>query len=66
MKQSQIDKNWFIVFSVMFIFGIVWAMIGDSSAKIVFAALSFGLFLHSGIKMELNARHAAHSEGAHH
>ncbi|MBU0632807.1 hypothetical protein KKA17_09180 [bacterium] len=66
MKQSQIDKNWFIIFSVMLVFGIVWAMIGDSSAKIVFVTVAFGLFLYAGVKMELNAFHAAHAKDAHH
>lgn len=58
MKQSQIDKNWFVIYSVMLVFGLVWAMIGDSNMKIVFVTAAFGLFLYSGIKMELNALHA--------
>ncbi len=66
MKQSQIDKNWFIIFSVMLVFGLVWAAVGESHIKIVFVTIAFGLFLYSGIKMEQNARNAAHAEGAHH
>lgn len=58
MKQSQIDKNWFVIYSVMLVFGLVWTMVGESNMKIVFVTVAFGLFLYSGIKMELNALHA--------
>ena len=58
MKKSQSDKNWFIIFSVMFAFGLVWAIVGDEWTKVAFATLSFELFLYSGIKMELNALHS--------
>lgn len=66
MKQSQIDKNWFVIFSVMLVFGLVWVAIGESYTKIVFVTIAFGLFLYSGIKMEQNAIHAAHAKDAHH
>lgn len=56
--QSQKDKNWFVIYSVMLLFGIVWAIIGETDAKLPFVTLAFGLFLYSGVKMELNALHA--------
>ncbi len=52
------DRNWFIIFSVALVFGIVWAIVGENGLKLVYIAIAFGLFLHSGITMELNARHA--------
>ena len=58
MKKDQTDKNWFIIYSVMFVFGLVWALIGETDAKLPFVTLAFGLFLYSGVKMELNALHA--------
>lgn len=58
MKSSHKDKNWFMIFSVMFVFGLVWAIVGDEWAKVAFATLSFALFIYSGIKMELNALHS--------
>jgi hypothetical protein len=56
------DKNWFIVASVAFIFGIVWALVGDEASKVFYAAGSFAFFLYTGISMELNAiaSHKAH------
>jgi len=59
------DRNWFIIFAVALIFGIVWTFVGDSVMKIVYTTLAFMFFLHSGITMELNAHHAAHDD-AHH
>ena len=61
-KVDHTDRNWFIIYSVAFIFGLVWAMVGDSNTKILFVTVTFGLFLYSGIKMELNAlkAHKAH------
>lgn len=58
MKSSHKDKNWFIIFSVIFVFGLVWAIVGDEWIKVAFATLSFALFIYSGIKMELNALHS--------
>lgn len=57
------DKNWFIVASVAFVFGIVWALVGDEPSKLFFAAASFAFFLYTGINMELNA---LHSHKSHH
>ncbi len=64
-NETMSDRNWFVIFSVALAFGIVWLFVGDSVAKVVYAALAFMLFIHSGITMELNAYHAAHDD-AHH
>ena len=58
MKKSQKDKNWFIIFSVMFVFGLIWAIVGDEWTKVLFVTISFALFIYSGITMELNALHS--------
>lgn len=63
MKQNKNDKNWFIVASVTFAFGLIWALVGDEVSKIAYATVSFGFFLYTGIKMELNA---LHTQKAHH
>ena len=52
------DKNLFVIASVMFIFGLVWAMIGDEATKALFATVSFGFFIYAGVKMELNTLHS--------
>ncbi len=52
------DKNLFIIASVVFIFGLVWAMIGEEWTKVVFATISFGFFIYAGVKLELNAIHS--------
>jgi hypothetical protein len=60
LTQFQRDRNWFIIFSVAFVFGIVWSMMGDTSGKLVYTVIAFALFIHSGITMELHAHHAEH------
>jgi hypothetical protein len=64
-KELMSDRNWFIVFSVALIFGIVWTFVGDSVMKVVYTTLAFMFFIHSGITMELNAHHAAHGDSHH-
>ena len=66
LSQHDKDRNWFIIFSVALVFGIVWSMIGDSGLKLVYVTIAFALFLHSGVTMELNAHHAAHAHDDHH
>lgn len=58
MQHNNNDKNLFIVASVLFIFGLVWGIIGDEWTKIVFATASFGFFIYAGVKLELNAHHS--------
>lgn len=50
------NRSWFIAFSVALVFGIVWAMVGESSTKVAFVTAAFILFLRSGVKMEMSAR----------
>ncbi len=53
MNQTvQINKNWFVVYSIAFLFGIIWAITGESDVKVVYITLSFVLFLRSGIILE--------------
>ena len=61
----QRDRNWFVIFSVALIFGIVWTMLGEGVGKLVFTVIAFALFIHSGITMELRAHHAAHHNEGH-
>jgi hypothetical protein len=60
LTQFQRDRNWFVIFSVAFVFGIVWVLLGDNAFKLVYAVIAFALFIHSGITMELHAHHAEH------
>ncbi|MBD3799928.1 MAG: hypothetical protein IE886_00495 [Campylobacterales bacterium] len=60
LTQFQRDRNWFIIFSVAFVFGIVWSIMGDTSGKLVYTVIAFALFIHSGITMELHTHHAEH------
>jgi len=65
LTQFQRDRNWFIIFSVAFVFGIVWTMLGDSAAKLIYTVIAFALFIHSGITMEIHAHHAEHDQDGH-
>lgn len=65
LSQAQRDRNWFIIFSVALVFGIIWTMLGDNAAKLVYTVIAFALFIHSGITMELNAHHAEHEHDGH-
>ena len=58
---SQGDQQWFVLCSIIFIIGLVWAFAGESGSGLVFATLAFVLFLRAGITMEMNARaHSGH------
>ena len=63
-QSSQADKNWFVIYSIAFIFGIIWVFTGESDAKIVYIAIAFVMFLRAGITLEMNER-ARNSHGAH-
>ena len=58
------DRSWFIVYTVAFIFGIVWTLLGDSNVKLVFITAAFMCFLRAGIDMEMSAR-ALHGGDSH-
>lgn len=49
-------RTWFVIYSVALIFGIVWAIIGESDMKIAFITLAFALFLRSGVLLEASTR----------
>lgn len=66
LTQYDRDRNWFIIFSVALVFGIIWSAIGESGLKLVYITIAFALFIHSGVTMELNAHHAAHADDGHH
>ncbi len=65
LTSFQRDRNWFIIFSVALLFGIVWSMLGDNAAKLIYTVIAFALFIHSGITMEINAHHAEHDDEGH-
>jgi len=65
LTQFQRDRNWFIIFSVAFAFGIVWTLLGDSAAKLAYTVIAFALFIHSGVTMEIHAHHAEHDQDGH-
>ncbi|RLA72940.1 MAG: hypothetical protein DRG24_01555 [Epsilonproteobacteria bacterium] len=48
----QVNKNWFTVYSIAFLFGIIWTMIGESDVRLVYITLSFILFLRAGVILE--------------
>jgi len=58
-----IERSWFIVFSVAFIFGLIWTILGESDWKIVFVTVAFIFFVNAGIKMEMSARLLADPHG---
>ena len=60
LTQLQRDRNWFIIFSVALVFGIVWMLVGDNAFKLAYTVIAFALFIHSGVTMELRAHHAEH------
>lgn len=60
LTQFQRDRNWFIIFSVALLFGIVWLILGENVMKVLYTVIAFGMFLHSGITMEIRAHHAEH------
>lgn len=60
LTQFQRDRNWFIIFSVALLFGIVWLILGENVMKVFYTVIAFGMFLHSGITMEIRAHHAEH------
>lgn len=65
LTQSQRDRNWFIIFSVALVFGIVWTILGVGADKLVFTVIAFALFVHSGVTMEVRAHHAEHEHDGH-
>lgn len=60
LTQFQRDRNWFIIFCVALLFGIVWLILGENVMKVFYTVIAFGMFLHSGITMEIRAHHAEH------
>lgn len=56
----QRDRNWFIIFAVALVFGIVWMLTGEGTTNLVYTVFAFALFIHSGVTMELRAHHAEH------
>jgi len=65
LTQFQRDRNWFVIFSAALVFGIVWTILGENAYKLVFTVIAFGLFIHSGVTMELHAHHAEHEHEGH-
>ena len=55
-EQLTTDKNWFLGFAFVMIFALVWATVGESHFKMLFAAASFILFLRAGINYEMTQR----------
>ena len=55
-EQLTIDRNWFLGLSFAMIFAIVWAILGDSTVKMLFIAVTFVLFLRAGINFEMTSR----------
>ena len=51
-QEVQTNKNWFIGYGVAFLFGIIWAVVGDSDVKLLYIFIAFVLFLRSGILLE--------------
>jgi len=54
------DRNWFIVFSAAFAFGIGLTVMDGNGATLAYTVIAFALFIHSGVTMELRAHHAEH------
>jgi hypothetical protein len=50
------NRSWFIAFGIALVFGIIWAMIGENSMKLVFVTVAFALFVRAGVKTEMSAR----------
>ena len=65
LSPFQRDRNWFVIFSVALIFGIVWTMLGEGADKLIFTVVAFALFIHSGVTMETRAHHAEHDAEGH-
>ncbi len=61
----QRDRNWFIIFSVALVFGIVWTILGENAGKLIYTVIVFAFFIHSGVTMEINAHHAEHDHDGH-
>jgi hypothetical protein len=66
MKQKEhayrVALNWFVVFSVTMVFGVIWTILGDSHMKIFFVGAAFALFIKSAVEFEMSSRelHGAH------
>lgn len=58
------NRTWFVIFGVVMLFAVVWAVVGDSAMKIVFAGAAFILFLRAGINFEMSER-KLHAHDAH-
>lgn len=56
----QSDRNWFVIFTVAFAFGIAWTVLGENAASLIYTTIAFMLFIHSGVTMELHLHHAEH------
>ena len=65
LTQFQRDRNWFVIFSVALVFGIVWMILGENTLKLIYITITFMLFIHSGVTMELHAHHAEHDQDGH-
>ncbi len=59
----QVNQNWFVVYSIAFLFGIVWTIIGESDVKLVYITLSFILFLRAGVILEKSSIEANSHDG---
>ena len=55
-EQLTTDKNWFLGLAFVMVFALVWASVGESHFKMLFAAVSFILFLRAGINYEMTTR----------
>ena len=56
MNQAvQVNKNWFVGYSIAFLFGIIWAIIGESDVKLIYITVAFIYFLRSGITLEMSS-----------
>lgn len=65
LTQLQRDRNWFVLFGVALLFGLFWTIFAHSGGSIVYTTVSFILFLHSGITMDLRSHHAEHDTDGH-
>ncbi|MEA3372369.1 MAG: hypothetical protein U9Q62_01640 [Campylobacterota bacterium] len=63
-EKYTLDRSWFIVYLVAFVFGVVWTLLGESDFKIIYITVAFTCFLRAGINMEMSAR-ALHEDDAH-
>jgi hypothetical protein len=50
----------FIISAIVFLFCLVWALIGEADIKIVAVTLAFIYFLKAGIDLEMNSGSKAH------